>query len=816
MPNVRMPDGAVVAFPDDMPADQIKSLIASKFPDVATAAPSNTSPIEVELPDGTLAEFPAGTSHETMRSALQRKFPQQAQPAPRFDGIPVKPRFAGEPALPEQKNWWEAAPLVEQSEQTDDSWWKNAPIVKPAPSDNDKRFEITSPNGKKYRVTGANSEGALNALRTHLGNSGEATQDGSFSADNAVRSAATGVPIIGGMLNKIDAATNAALAPIIDPLLPDSFQKLPGETWDERYQQALGIQNAKDLAFENEHPYADAGLNVAGAVGGMVPAIMAAPTAFGAGSGGLIGRTLASGASGAAIGGADSAVRSDGDPRDALRGAIAGGSMGLVGPLAGKLVGSGWQRLRDFRAARQAAKASGIDRKVISTVGRAVRDDGIDPAAIGQRMNELGPDAMLMDLGPNLQRQGGALAATPGRGQEVVRSSIANRQVGAGARISGALDDALGQPADTLALADDIVTKRAAAAKPLYQKAYQDGADGVWSPELERMAGSPTFADAMRRGATTGQDRAILDGFGAFNPRVSISQDGRISFHQAKKGGAPLYPDLQYWDYVKRNLDDIAGEAKRAGRSEQASVATNLASRLRNELDAAVPSYKAARDAYSGPSSILDAMDEGQNVFRNSYTPGQLRQKLSTMNEAEKEAFTQGARSQVADVMGTARNDALAARSTFQKGYNRDKLEMLLGKDEAERMLRALDAEATFARTQHVVTGNSETAARSAAMREIAGERGPQFGLREGYMSGGMLGGIRSAGVRTAERFVDTLSAASREARNAGLADAISSNDYQKVAKALMANQTRKVPNELIDRIARALLVGGGTAAARP
>lgn len=43
MPQVRMPDGAIVAFPDDMPAEQIKGLIASKFPQVAgsTQQPSD-------------------------------------------------------------------------------------------------------------------------------------------------------------------------------------------------------------------------------------------------------------------------------------------------------------------------------------------------------------------------------------------------------------------------------------------------------------------------------------------------------------------------------------------------------------------------------------------------------------------------------------------------------------------------------------------------------------------------------------------------------------------------------------------------------
>lgn len=38
MPDVRMPDGAVVRFPDDMPKEQIRDLIATKFPDVAPQA----------------------------------------------------------------------------------------------------------------------------------------------------------------------------------------------------------------------------------------------------------------------------------------------------------------------------------------------------------------------------------------------------------------------------------------------------------------------------------------------------------------------------------------------------------------------------------------------------------------------------------------------------------------------------------------------------------------------------------------------------------------------------------------------------------
>jgi len=46
MPNVRMPNGDVVAFPDDMPKEQIKSLIASKFPELAKPQQAKASPQE--------------------------------------------------------------------------------------------------------------------------------------------------------------------------------------------------------------------------------------------------------------------------------------------------------------------------------------------------------------------------------------------------------------------------------------------------------------------------------------------------------------------------------------------------------------------------------------------------------------------------------------------------------------------------------------------------------------------------------------------------------------------------------------------------
>lgn len=46
MTDVRMPNGDVVRFPDDMPADQIKDLIAKKFPDVVNAPEAETPALQ--------------------------------------------------------------------------------------------------------------------------------------------------------------------------------------------------------------------------------------------------------------------------------------------------------------------------------------------------------------------------------------------------------------------------------------------------------------------------------------------------------------------------------------------------------------------------------------------------------------------------------------------------------------------------------------------------------------------------------------------------------------------------------------------------
>lgn len=88
-----------------------------------------------------------------------------------------------------------------------------------------------------------------------LRNDPYAGQSGDLSVNNALRAISRGT-VAGPYLDEADAGTNALLAPVADPLLPDFlFPPLPGRTFGERYDNAIAIQRGMDKAFDEQHPY---------------------------------------------------------------------------------------------------------------------------------------------------------------------------------------------------------------------------------------------------------------------------------------------------------------------------------------------------------------------------------------------------------------------------------------------------------------------------------------------------------------------------------------------------------------------------------
>lgn len=582
--------------------------------------------------------------------------------------------------------------------------------------------------------------------------------------------------------------------PIVGPALQSGVENvaagigslLTGQPQQQVRQEMGGMVDSAQAA----NPGISTASGIGGAVLGAAPMVLAAPAAFGAGAGPLAARMGAGALSGGLLGGADAGVRSGIDPEAMLQGAGWGFGLGGAGPALGSAIGQG--------VGAVSRRMGGGANPAQTALGRAAGADAIDD--IGGRMAAMGPDAMPMDLGPNLQRQAGALAATPGRNQEVVRSAITQRQAGSGGRIAGALDDALGQTVDTVAVADDIIAKRSAAAKPLYDAAYSKPVN--FTTDLEDLLKRPSVGKALSKAKGLAAD----EGIASKQWFATVADDGSVTIVNT--------PDMRQLDLTKRALDDMISAAQRGGSNNEARILTQTKNKLVEMMDAAAPEYKQARAAFSGPAAVLDAMEEGRGAFKNNMTPNQLRTQMMKMGEAEKEAYTQGARAAVADIMGTARNDALAARTAFMKGYNKEKLELIVGKDQAAKMLQSLDAESAFTRTRDVVTGNSETAARLSAQADVGAN-----GKQPGFIRNALNMRFGDAAADLGDKAIGGIRSAAQGKSNEELARLLTSKDPAAITRTIKLVQAAQKRGDITAQKAKELIqsatVGGSLEMAR-
>lgn len=173
-------------------------------------------------------------------------------------------------------------------------------------------------------------------------------------------------------------------------------------------------------------------------------------------------------------------------------------------------------------------------------------------------------------------------------------------------------------------------------ATPYYQAAFEKGDIPIWSPTLERLTGSPTVKSAMQGAVKVWQDNAIADGFGAMNPGAVVERGGILKF---MNGELPAFPNLQFWDYTKRIIDNQIEAAINAGERSKARTLTRLVGQLRSELDVIGPSeYKTARGIWStGSEEVTNALQSAMNIIAET--------KDTSILQAARHAFDPASRS---------------------------------------------------------------------------------------------------------------------------------------------------------------------------
>lgn len=474
----------------------------------------------------------------------------------------------------------------------------------------------------------------------------------------------------------------------------------------QRYAAEVERQRAETKRYEQQQPGASLAGSVVGAVALPLPGL-SAPT--------WVGRATQAAGIGAATGALSGAGEAEGTLAErlphAVTGGLIGGAVGGVaapvlegGIAAGRLVGGKVpEYIRStFRPGAQAERA----------IGRAYQQAvETDPAAINRlAQSELGGGrpGVVMDVlgepGRGLARSAANLSDTA---RDTLNRTIDPRAESQGDRFTTWFRQWMGHP-DAFTAQEAIDAAQRTGNRANYAAAMRQGDVPLWSPELERLTGSQAVQRALRGAVESGQERAITEGMGGFRSPFTVTPDGMISFNRGP-GGVPTYPNLQFWDYARRELSDAARAAGRAGRNEEASRLNALAGSLNSELDRMIPSYATARRGAAAYFGAENALEAGQKFVNQNYNTAQTRVLLGKMSPSERKLFEDGFSSRMIEMIERMpdRNDV--TRKVWGNPAKREQIETVLGPQRARELEAMSRVENIMRDSQRAVQGNSTT-----------------------------------------------------------------------------------------------------------
>lgn len=432
---------------------------------------------------------------------------------------------------------------------------------------------------------------------------------------------------------------------------------------------------------------------------------------------------------------------------------------------------------------------------------RSLVNDGIPLDQVGPRLARLGPDAVVADLGPNLQARSAAIATMPGSGQKTIVDTLSARragapgQLGTNERIIRDVNETLG-PAPVPSQVADEVSANKVALRPEYQEVFQGGRAVDTSPialDLDSMAVN-LRGDAQKRAQ---QIRTMLNVLGTDeldpNPetlfQVRQAIDGILATEQNPQAIGTM-------TYIRRQVDDL--------------------------LAGAVPGIKDVDAKFAELARQGEAFSQGQQILRTGpeaphpadvveqMVNGAVPQGTMVGPSAVPFRLSQGARADIDRLIGTKANDLLALKQAVggTGDWNRTKLVAAFGEEKADALLQIIEREVKYGETANLALNGSRTQLLKAAQDDIVGA-----GPRANPVKSAANFRFGDAIAETADRGLGWISTAARENQNEQLAKALMSGQDNLITLAALATKSPGVMEQAPLAALRALALSNDEAA---
>jgi hypothetical protein len=177
-------------------------------------------------------------------------------------------------------------------------------------------------------------------------------------------------------------------------------------------------------------------------------------------------------------------------------------------------------------------------------------------------------------------------------------------------------------------------------------------------------------------------------------------------------------PTVMGLDLMKQGLDDLIEAGARGTRTigrQEARRLRNRLSGLLNRVDEQVPEYRAARAQFSGESTLIDALEQGNEQWIRE-TPEALQRIISEMPDDAVEQGRIGLFNAIRERIEGRGDQLNALRAVFNDETMRRRIEAVApDADDFREFVEALDIEKLIIGTENTVLSNSLTQARSVA-----------------------------------------------------------------------------------------------------
>ena len=308
------------------------------------------------------------------------------------------------------------------------------------------------------------------------------------------------------------------------------------------------------------------------------------------------------------------------------------------------------------------------------------------------KKRDLGPDAQLKNAREGLD----SVMGPPGNAHAEMQALRERQEAAISPQATkGAIDQSIGRPVDPYDELHQMVQQRSEAAAPLYAKALDRPV--VWDERLQQFIDDPIVKQGLAQGIRIQRLESL-----ARNEKFNPNDYAIKSFNEA---GDPIIgetPNMRTLNVVKKGLDAKVQEMTDpvTGKlSEEGRAVNEVRKAFLSKLDSINDDYKAARQAWAGPSQAHESFNRGLNIFQNrtgssgvNTTPAALRSWVKDASEGDIEAARIGARSAFDQQMKASGDQTAKAAALANKEVNREKLGILFGQEHANRLVERLNA----------------------------------------------------------------------------------------------------------------------------